>query len=123
MGRYLEARRRSLKARPRLFNQFIEKLRETLGDQASIILFGGRATVGVDSDEPRDYDILVIVDNDRNVEQVEETVYKLKPKRLPVDVIIATKNQLKNPITSQMLKNRKTLHDPLDIEQLLREEQ
>ena len=123
MGRYLEARRRNLKARPRLFNQFIEKLRETLGDQASIILFGGRATVGVDSDEPRDYDILVIVDNDRNVEQVEETVYKLKPKRLPVDVIIATKNQLKNPITSQMLKNRKTLHDPLDIEQLLREEQ
>lgn len=120
MKKYLEARRKALKERPRLFNRFLENLREALGDRASIIVFGGRARAGLEADEPRDYDILVVVASEQEVGEVEETVYRLKPKKLPVDVIVATKNQLQNPIARQMLRNRKTLHDPLNVEQALR---
>ena len=121
MKKYLEARRRSLRERPRLFNQFLERLREALGDRASIRVFGGRARAGLETDEPRDYDILVVVASKQEVEEAEETVYKLKPRKLPVDVIVASKEQLENPLARQMLKDRKTLHDPLNVEQVLGE--
>ncbi len=115
LKKYLESRRSALRERPKLFRKFIEKLIETLGSRASIIVFGGRARVGLDSDEPRDYDVLVVIKDNDDVEQIEELVHRLRPKGVPMDIIVVRKSELRSAIAKQMLRDRIVIHDPLEI--------
>ncbi len=115
LRKYLESRKRVLRERPKLFREFIEKLIETLGSRASIIVFGGRARVGLDSDEPRDYDLLIVVNDDEDPERIEELVHELRPRGLPMDVIVVRRSMLSNAVVKQMLRDRTVVHDPLEI--------
>ncbi len=115
----MRRRRRSLAERPRLFASYLEALRNSLGDAASIILFGGRAAVGPWRDEPRDYDLAIVVPDDVDPEEVEELARRLRPRGLPVDIIVLRLSQLRDPLIRQMLSRRLVLHDPLGVEELL----
>jgi len=119
LRKYLESRRRALRERPKLFREFVEKLIEALGCRASIIVFGGRARVGLDSEEPRDYDVLVVLEDSDDVEQVEELVHRLRPRGVPMDIIVVKRSTLRSAIAKQMLKERTVVHDPLGIEKEL----
>ncbi len=119
LRKYLESRRRVLRERSKLFKEFVEKLIETLGSRASIIVFGGRARTGLDSEEPRDYDVLVVIEDNDNVEQIEKLVHRLRPKGVPMDIIVVRKGELRSAIAKQMLRERIVIHDPLEIEKEL----
>ncbi|MET1128619.1 MAG: nucleotidyltransferase domain-containing protein [Thermoproteota archaeon] len=119
LKRYLEARRRALSERPAVLKEFLEKLASALGDKASIMVFGGRAVHGIETTEPRDLDILVVVEDGEDPSTVEELAYSLKPKTLPVDIIVARKRELKSPVVREMLRHRVVVHDPLNAESLL----
>ena len=115
--KYLEARRRALLERPRKAREFLEALKTALGTRASIIVFGGRALLGIEAAEPRDLDLLIVVRDDDDPEQVEELVYRLRPKGLPVDVIVARLSELlESSVARQMLEKRIVVHDPLGVE-------
>ncbi len=116
--RYLRERLRSIEARPSLFRRYIEELARHLGGRASVILFGGRARAGIDAVEPRDYDILLVVDEGVDPEYVEDTAYKLKPRGLPVDIVVVRRSELRDPVIQRMLSNHLVLHDPLGLREL-----
>ncbi len=119
MRRYLEARRRSLLNRPKLFREYISRLVRLLGGRASIIVFGGRSLAGIDSPEPRDYDILVVVPDDADVQRVEDEAYSVRPRGLPVDIVVVRVSDLSDPVVRQMLENSIIVHDPLGVGGLL----
>ncbi len=119
MRRYLEARRRALSERPRIIKDFLESLVFALRDRASIVVFGGRAATSLESDEPRDLDLLIVISDDDNPSEVEELVYQLKPRSLPVDIVVARRSELRSAIARQMLRARTILCDPLNIEDVL----
>jgi hypothetical protein len=115
LRKYLEARRRSLGERPGAIREFLERLVAVLGNEASIIVFGGRALYGIDADEPRDVDLLVEVEDAEDPSRVEEIVYRLKPKRLPADIIVAWKSELRSAIARRMLEHAVFVSDPLNV--------
>ncbi|AEM38633.1 DNA polymerase beta domain protein region [Pyrolobus fumarii 1A] len=115
MKKYLRARKEALEKRPRMFREFMERLTKKLEGKATIIVFGGRARVGVENREPRDYDVMIVVSDELEIEDVEEEVYRLKPKRLPADIIIVTKQMLEDNIVKQMLKDSIIVYDSLGI--------
>ena len=119
MRRYLEARRRTLAERPRLIREFLEKLASTLAGRASIIVFGGRAIAGLDSNEPRDLDLLIVVRDDDDPASVEELAYRLKPRELPADIIVARLSELQCGIARLMLRSAVLVSDPLGVRRLL----
>jgi len=119
LRRYLEARRRALAERPRVIREFLEELAQVLGDRASIIVFGGRAVVGIDSTEPRDLDLLIVISDNDDPGSIEELIYRLRPRDLPLDLIIARRSELQNSIAKQMLRTRIVVHDPLHVEETL----
>ncbi len=113
---YLRHRRETLEKRPTLIKQFLKKLVETIGQNTTIIVFGGRGTPQtLYSTEPRDLDLLIITGENTNT--IEEQVYRLKPPRLPADIIIVNYREF-NPcekIIKQMLKKHIIIHDGLGI--------
>ncbi|WP_167827826.1 nucleotidyltransferase domain-containing protein [Pyrolobus fumarii] len=111
----MRARKEALEKRPRMFREFMERLTKKLEGKATIIVFGGRARVGVENREPRDYDVMIVVSDELEIEDVEEEVYRLKPKRLPADIIIVTKQMLEDNIVKQMLKDSIIVYDSLGI--------
>ncbi len=121
LRRYLEHRRRALSERPRILKEFLYNLVSVLGDRASIVVFGGRAVTGIESDEPRDLDLLIVVDDNDDPSQIEEIAYSLKPKNLPIDIVVARRSELRSPIARQMLRARIVIHDPLHIKDILNE--
>ncbi len=123
MRRYLEARRRALRERPRIIREFLENLVSMLRNRASIVVFGGRAAAGLESDEPRDLDLLIVINDDDDPSEVEELVYRSKPRSLPVDIVVARRSELRNAIARQMLRARTVLCDPLNIEAFLSDQQ
>ncbi len=52
LEKFFVERRRVLRERPRIFREYISKLAKALGEEASLIVFGGRARVGLESHEP-----------------------------------------------------------------------
>jgi len=116
----LNARRKTLNERPKTIKEYLEKLGQALGSKATIIVFGGRAIHGLETNEARDLDILIVVDDTENPQDIEELAYKLKPKHLPADIILAKKNQAKNNITRQMLRHRIVISDPLNLNKELK---
>ncbi len=121
MKRYLEARRRTLAERPRLFKVFVERLTEALGEKASIIVFGGRVRTGLETVEPRDYDVLIVVGEGLEPKTVDELVDRLRPRGLPLDIIVARVTDIEcNPVVRRMLEESVALHDPLRVVERIR---
>ncbi len=117
MERYLEARRRTLVSRPRMIRKFLDGLARVLEGRASVTVFGGRAVADLETVEPRDLDVLTVVASDKDLYAIEELVYLLKPRGLPVDIIVAELDGLRNPIAWCMLSSRiVVVHDLLDVE-------
>ncbi len=110
---YLRVRKRMLEERPRLFREFVKRIIGELGSNVSLILFGGHARAGLDSVEPRDYDLLIVVKEAHEIERVEKIIYKLKPRGLPVDIIVVSLRDLDKTIIRQMLRHHIVLYDPL----------
>jgi hypothetical protein len=78
-------------------------------------VFGSWALYSIDADEPRDVDLLVVVEDAEDPSRVEEIVYRLKPKRLPADIIVARKSELRNAIARRMLEHAVFVSDPLNV--------
>ena len=119
MKRFLEARRRSIVERPRIFQEYISALKKRLGDRASILVLGGRARVGIDAIEPRDYDVLIVARSGEDIEHLENLVHALRPRGLPVDIIVVKLDDLARPLVRKMLEHSLVLHDPLGVRMLL----
>ncbi len=117
MRRYLLGRRRSLEERPRLFHEFVERLVEAFGGRVAIIVFGGRARIGLEVVEPRDYDVLVVVGDEVDPGEAEEVVSRVRPRGLPLDVIVVRREELErpSPILARMLRDRVVVYDGLGV--------
>ncbi len=53
------------------------------------------------------------------MERVEDTAWRLKPRELPVDIIVAPVEWLETPLAKRMLRNRVILYDPLGVSEKL----
>ncbi len=114
--KYYMYRRKTLEERPKLIKEFLERLVEAIGEYSTIVVFGGRGDPRtLYSSEPRDLDVLVITT--KPVEEVEEKIYKLKPRRLPVDIVVIDKEHFnrEDPLFKQMLRRHIVVHDRLGV--------
>ncbi len=119
---YLRFRTEVLRRRPEDLRKFLSNLAEGLGDKASIIVFGGRGSKEtLYSTEPRDLDLLIVV-KDMNTEDVDNYVRKLRPRGLPVDVLIIKYEKFNpcDPLISSMLRKYLLIHDGLGIDSEIR---
>jgi len=115
LRRFLEHRRRALRDRPHLIEEYLRRLSTALGGRASIVVFGGRARTGLSSDEPRDLDLLIVVDDSDDPNEIEDLAHALRPRGLPTDIVVVRKRDLSTPLLRKMLSSYIVMHDPLNI--------
>jgi len=88
--------RTSLGAGPMNVDEAIQKVVETIRDEyhpEKIILFGSR--VWGDPDGDSDLDVLVIKESDqREVERIREVSWLLRPRPLPLDILVKTPQEI-----------------------------
>ncbi|RLF01965.1 MAG: hypothetical protein DRK00_10660 [Thermoprotei archaeon] len=77
LRRHLRHRAEALSRGPALIKGFLGRLREAAGLRATIMVFGeGGSPESLYSREPRDLDLLIVVDGDAG--EVEELVHRVK---------------------------------------------
>ena len=104
--------REDLETLDEAFSQLVErlKLREP---RSTIILIGSRAR---GTPKPcSDYDVILILD-EADPLRVAEEAYKLKPRQLPLDLLVIERSELGDPLRMRMLEEGCiVLHDGLGI--------
>ncbi len=120
LRRLLRARVEALRRRPALFQEYIEMLANLLDDVACIIVFGGRARVGLDSVEPRDYDVLIVASDRFSAEVLEVLAAATRPRGLPLDLLaVSIEDVASNPLIAAMLREALVIHDGLGVCKLI----
>ncbi len=116
LGRYLRERRRLLSERPRVIKGFLDELSRALCSSSTVIVFGGRGSPDVlYTSEPRDLDLLIVTSLDKDY--VEKLVSSLKPKGLPVDLIVVSLEEYRSSmaLVEKMLSRSIVVCDGLGI--------
>ncbi len=88
----LRARRKRLLRQNELLEEFVGRIAERF-PRSLIILFGSRGEGRPDSD----YDILVVLDSEGDVYERIVELRSLKPRGIPVDVIILSPEEVRDP--------------------------
>lgn len=89
----------------KMFIEFVEKLCAS-GLAKEVYLVGSRARG--DNTFSSDYDIVAITDED-DVLGVAERIAMLKRVPIPIDIAVLRREDLEDPINSEMLKHKKLL--------------
>ncbi|MEZ0345804.1 MAG: nucleotidyltransferase domain-containing protein [Infirmifilum sp.] len=93
-------------SREKLFREFVEELcRSRLVEE--VYLVGSRARG--DNIPSSDFDIIIVVNNNMDLIETLERVYKLKKHPIPIDIIALHSEDLNDPLYKEMLKDRKRL--------------
>ncbi len=95
-----------------LLDVFVEMVK-SVRPEATIILFGSRARG--DHLPYSDYDIAVILPGPEDPVKVVEELRRLKPPRLPADIIVVHRGQLGDPLVARMLRRCRILYDGLGL--------
>ncbi|GEM_PF-344679 len=109
-SKLLRSSTNKVKARPKLLQEFVERISERHPD-STVILFGSRA---LGRHLPySDYDVAVVLrEVDDRFTAIEE-LRRLKPRGLPLDLVVFQVDELSDPLTSKMLEGCKVLYDGL----------
>ncbi len=113
---YLRSRRKVLGERPEKIRVFLENIIREIGSVSTIIVFGGRGDPDkLFSNEPRDLDLLILTSDDKEV--VEEKIYSLRPRGLPLDVIVLNLKEYREntKLIKEMIKKSIIIHDGLKL--------
>ncbi len=109
--KFLRDRFKKLKEREKIFQTFLETLKEILNKKATIVLIGSRARG--DSALYSDYDIVIFTQMEE--EKAKQVILKKRPRGLPIDVIILPIEAINDKIVKQMLMDAKILYDGLGL--------
>ena len=113
LERLLKARRELMSRQDELLEEFVAKAIEKFPD-STMILFGSRARGQERPDS--DYDILVVMDlEDRDRLQKILEIRSLKPRGIPVDVLVLSPEEVTDPLYREMLKGGRVLHNGLGL--------
>lgn len=103
-----------VRERHRLFESYVERIVGFFGGRVTLILFGSRAR----GDEmlSSDYDLAVVVEGEVDVLGLTEILVKMRPRGLPVDVVVFQKEELGDPLVTRMLTPCRMLYNGLGIQ-------
>ncbi|MEM0335843.1 MAG: nucleotidyltransferase domain-containing protein [Thermofilum sp.] len=116
LSEYLRWRAELLKRQNELLNEFVERVVERLG-KCAVLLFGSRAR---GNHLPySDFDIAVVVEEAVDKLSLIEELRALKPRGLPLDLVVFGREDLENPVVKKMLESAIVLHDSLQLSELV----
>jgi len=117
--RFLRSRAKKIKEGEKLLSEYVERISKRY-PESTIVLFGSRAR---GNHLPySDYDVAVILREVRNKLLVIEELRKLKPRGLPLDLLVIQVTELSDPLIVRMFKECKVLYDGLKIRSLIERE-
>ena len=108
----LRALAESVRRREELLAQFVESLAKT-EPRSTVVLFGSRA-VGRHAPHS-DFDIAVILEQVGDAASIAEALRRLRPRGLPLDLVVLGIEDLADPIIRSMLKGCVVLYNGLAL--------
>lgn len=114
--RLLKSRARRLSEGQRLLRRYVEVIAENY-PRSTVVLFGSRARG--DELPYSDYDLAVILERVDDKLSLVEELRRLKPRGLPLDLIVVQADELSDPLIKGMLSEYKILYDGLKLRSLL----
>ncbi|MEM2187512.1 MAG: nucleotidyltransferase domain-containing protein [Thermofilaceae archaeon] len=112
LSEYLRWRAELLKRQNELLDEFVKNVAERLG-RCAVLLFGSRAH---GNHLPySDFDIAIVVEEAVDKLSLIEELRALKPRGLPLDLIIFEREDLKSPVVKKMLEGAIIVYDSLQL--------
>ncbi|MEM1929361.1 MAG: nucleotidyltransferase domain-containing protein [Thermofilaceae archaeon] len=112
LSEYLRWRAELLKRQNELLDEFVKNVAERLG-RCAVLLFGSRAR---GNHLPySDFDIAIVVEEAVDKLSLIEELRALKPRGLPLDLIILEREDLKSPVVKKMLEGAIIVYDSLQL--------
>jgi len=110
--RFLKSRARKIKEEDRLLREYVKEISGRY-PKSAILLFGSRARG--DHLPYSDYDVAVVLEKIEDKLALIEELRRLKPRGLPLDLLVFQVDELSDPLISGMLKKCRVLYDGLGI--------
>ncbi|PCN49872.1 DNA polymerase subunit beta [Candidatus Geothermarchaeota archaeon ex4572_27] len=111
-SRLLRSSMDKVKRGPKLLEEYVGRIVGRY-PRSTIMLFGSRA---LERHLPHsDYDVAVVLEEVGDKLSVVEELRRLKPRGLPLDLIVLQVDELSDPLTSKMLEGSKVLYDGLSL--------
>jgi len=108
----LKSRARKIREGDKLLREYVEKISRKY-PKSTIILFGSRARG--DYLPYSDYDLVVVLQEvDDKISTIEE-FRRLKPRGLPLDLLVIRVDELSDPLILKMFRKFKILYNGLKI--------
>lgn len=113
--KYYRFLRKRVEQYEKLFAEFIKRVINDLRDKATLILFGSRARE--DHKESSDFDLMVIIERGEMEKiSLEEKLYRMKPRQVPIDILVIYDDELNNDVIKKMLTTgKKIIYDGLGL--------
>ncbi|MCD6358083.1 MAG: nucleotidyltransferase domain-containing protein [Thermoproteales archaeon] len=108
--RLLRARRERVRRWGELLALYVERIK-ALYPRSRIMLFGYRARG--DELSYSDFDVAVILDEPGDRLSLTEELRKLKPRGLPLDLLVLSSEELNDSLVAHMLEGGRVLYDGL----------
>ncbi len=97
----------------RLFDNYVRALVELFSGGVTLVLFGSRAE-GTHK-ESSDFDLAVILPLVTDPLELTCKLYQLRPRGLPVDLLVLNVSELEDPIVKKMLAKSTVIYDGLKL--------
>jgi len=108
----LKSRARKIRDSEKLLHEYVRRISERY-PESIVVLFGSRARG--DNFPYSDYDIAVILRRVDNKFSTIEELRRLKPRGLPLDLLVIQVNELSDPLILGMFKKCRVLYNGLNI--------
>ncbi|MDK2384689.1 MAG: nucleotidyltransferase domain-containing protein [Candidatus Korarchaeota archaeon] len=108
----IRRRREEVSSYEKLFNKFIEALKRRY-PSCTIILFGSRAAERHRSSS--DFDVIVVMEGDFDEVEVAAEISRLRPRGIPVDLLVINKDSLGRKDVKILLEHSKVIYDGLGV--------
>jgi len=109
----LKSREEKVRKGDKLLREYVERIVKEY-PESTVILFGSRARS--EALPYSDYDVLVVLKDVENKLLIIEELRKLKPRGLPLDLMVISLRELNDPLISAMLKGCKILYNGLGVD-------
>ena len=116
-GKFLRSRLRRVREEEALLKKYVRRITATF-PKCAVLLFGSRAKG--EHLPYSDYDLTVVLNEVKDKVSLIEILRRLKPRGLPLDLIVIEKEELSDPLIKKMLEGSKTLHDGLNVSRLIK---